>query len=66
MRKERLSLNEILIYNPWENNVIVKNPHHIPDKMLIPRKYFAGFLLYNTYYCHGGIETNGKPLNSFV
>jgi len=34
--------------------------------MLNPRKYFAGFFLHDTYYCHGGIDTSAKILDSFI
>ena len=30
------------------------------------RKYFAGFLLGDTYYFHGGIDSNGKVMGQFV
>ena len=59
MRKERLCLNEIVIYDPYNNEMTLKNPHHFPERLLVPRKYFAGFLLDNCYYCHGGIENSG-------
>mmetsp|Transcript_28809 Transcript_28809/g.43493 ORF Transcript_28809/g.43493 Transcript_28809/m.43493 type:complete len:171 (+) Transcript_28809:145-657(+) len=66
MRKERTCLNEIVIYDPYINDMVVQFPHHEPERMLIPRKYFAGFFLDSVYYCHGGIETSGKILNSFI
>jgi Galactose oxidase, central domain len=34
--------------------------------LLEPRKYFAGFFLNDTFYCHGGIDTKGKILNEFI
>ena len=30
------------------------------------KKYFSGFLLGDTYYCIGGIDSNGKAMNQFV
>ena len=44
----------------------MKIPEHVPDRLLIGRKYFTGFILNDIYYCHGGIDSNGKSLNQFV
>ena len=67
MRKERTCLNEIVIFDPYKNDVVVKYPYHNPERLLNPRKYFAGFFLHDKYYCSGGIETSGKVLcNSFI
>jgi hypothetical protein len=61
MRKERLCLNEIVVFDPdpLKYDLILKNPHHFPEKLLAPRKYFAGLLIGNCFYCHGGIENSG-------
>lgn len=64
--QERTCLNEIVIYDPYQNEINVQYPYHFPEKFLEPRKYFSGFLLHDTYYCHGGVDTKGKPLNSFI
>ena len=66
MKKERACLNEIVIFDPYANEIVTKFPFHRPDRMLQPRKYFAGFFLHDTYYCHGGINTAGKVLHSFI
>ena len=66
MRKERTCLNQIVIYDPFHNDIEMKYPFHEPDRFLTPRKYFAGFLLDNYYYIHGGIDTSGSILNSFI
>ena len=66
MRLERTCLNEIVIYDPYTNDVTVKFAYHVPEKHMKPRKYFAGFLLGHIYYSHGGIESNGKILNEFL
>lgn len=65
-RKERTCLNEIVIYDPYTNELNVRYPFHKPDKLLNPRKYFAGFFLHDTFYCHGGIDTRGKVMRSFI
>ena len=66
MRKERTCLNQVVVYDPIINEMSVKYPHHVPDKMLIPRKYFAGVFMGHSFYCLGGIDTSGKILDSFV
>lgn len=66
MRKERDCISEIVIYDPTCNYVSLKIPEHVPDRLLMGRKYFAGFLLGDIYYCVGGIDSNGKAMNQFV
>ena len=66
MSKERTCLNEIIIFDPYANEMITKYPFHKPEKLLTPRKYFAGFFLHDTYYCHSGISSSGKVLHSFI
>ena len=66
MRKERDCVSEIVIYDPVLDLVSMTVPEHVPDRLLMGRKYFAGFLLNDTFYCHGGIDSNGKATNQFV
>ena len=66
MRKERDCISEIVMYDPIANEMSLKIPEHVPDRLLMGRKYFAGFLLGDTYYCVGGIDSNGKAMNQFV
>ena len=62
MLQERTCLNEIVIFDPYSNDLEVNYPFHVPEKLFIPRKYYAGFLLGNTYFCHGGVDSNNKML----
>lgn len=69
MRKERYCLNEVVIYDPFNNVIDVKYPYHKPERLLVPRKNYAGFALYDTFYCHGGqtwMENGDQVLNSFI
>ena len=66
LKKERTCLNEIVIFDPCSHEISLKFPFHRPERMLNPRKYFAGFFLHDTYYCHGGIDTSAKILDSFI
>lgn len=45
MRLERTCLNEIVIFDPYTNEIKIKFPHHVPERNMIPRKYFGGFML---------------------
>ena len=65
-RKERTCLNEIVIFDPYSKEMNVRNPYHVPERLLNPRKYMAGFFLHDTFFCHGGIDTRGKVLKSFI
>jgi hypothetical protein len=66
MRKERTCLNQIVIYDPFANDMAVKYANHEPERLLIPRKYFSGFFLDNSFFSLGGIDTSGKILDSFI
>lgn len=65
-RKERMCLNEIIIYNPFSKEIDIAKPGDRGERFLKPRKYFAGFLLDGQYYTHGGIDTKGKVLKEFI
>ena len=66
MRQERTCLDEVIIYDPYSSNLMVKVPQHAGSRELDPRKYFAGFFLHDTYYCHGGINTKGTMINQMI
>lgn len=58
--RERVCVNEIVIFDPYSNLITKHLPHHIRDSVdLVPRKYYAGFLLGNHYFCHGGQDSKG-------
>ena len=38
----------------------------MPERLLTGRKYFAAFLLDETFYFHGGIDSNGRVMDEFI
>jgi len=50
----RKCLGDIVRFDPYTNNIDKEEPKHKPERLLLPRKYFAGFLLHNYFFCHGG------------
>lgn len=57
LNKRRDCFNEIITYNPSQNKITMDYPTHKTNRHITGRKDFAGFLLDNWYYCHGGIDT---------
>jgi len=58
--------NGIVTYEPIRNYVEWQVPEHANNRVAVGRKYFAGFTLYNSYYCHGGIDAQGQVLNQML
>lgn len=54
-KKEKKScLDDVVIYNTLNDEITVQVPEHEPYKFFPGRHNYAGFLIENMYYFHGG------------
>ena len=61
-----MCVNEILVYDSTRNEFSMKYPEHTPTRYLGGRKYYASFVLDDTFYFHGGTDRNDRILDEFV
>jgi len=66
MTKQKMCVNEILVYDSARNEFSMKYPEHNPTRYLSGCKYYASFVLGDTFYFHGGMDTNDRILDEFV
>ena len=56
LKRKTKCLGDIVRFDPITNNIDKIEPKHKPERLLMPRKYYAGVLIHNYFFCHGGIS----------
>ena len=66
VKKEKSCVDDVVVYDIINNTVSIHDPEHKPERFLAGRKHYAGFMLGNIYYVHGGQDERGKVLSQFL